>query len=164
MIIGILSDTHGDYEIANIAVKLLLDHGATALVHCGDVGDRRVLDALAGTPSFFVFGNNDYDYEDLERYGNQIGVGCLQFGGGWAVDGKYIAITHGDNARTVHRFLEPANKADYLLTGHTHVRHDQRVGSTRWINPGALYRAKTKSVALLDLAADELTFLDVVRG
>jgi hypothetical protein len=32
---------------------------------------------------------------------------------------------------------------------------------TRVINPGALYRAREKTVAILDTAADRLTFLRV---
>ncbi len=52
-------------------------------------------------------------------------------------------------------------KHDYLLQGHTHVRHDERIGKTRVINPGALHRAREKTVALLDTATDRLVFLPV---
>ncbi|MDB5324754.1 MAG: hypothetical protein JWM57_323 [Phycisphaerales bacterium] len=160
MILGILSDTHGDYEIATRAIRLLREHGAKRLIHCGDVGDERVLAAMAGMPSTFTFGNNDWDHDELEQYGNAIGIDCVQFGGGLLLDGKYVAITHGDNPRTVARFCEDP-QTDYLLTGHSHVRQDKRVGRVRWINPGALYRAAVKSVATLDLATDTLEFIEV---
>ena len=53
---------------------------------------------------------------------------------------------------------------DYLVTGHTHAPLDERLGATRWINPGALYRAVEWPAALLDLVTDELKFLKVSKG
>ena len=76
MRVGILSDTHGDADIAHRAVRLLLAQGAGYLIHCGDVGETDVLDALAGVPSAFVFGNTDFDRTDLANYAQSIGVTC----------------------------------------------------------------------------------------
>ena len=50
---------------------------------------------------------------------------------------------------------------DYLLSGHTHVPHDQRFGAMRWINPGALHRARPKTFALLDVSRDKLTLREL---
>ena len=41
------------------------------------------------------------------------------------------------------------------------MRADERVGTVRVINPGALFRAKERTVALLDTAADAVRFLVV---
>jgi len=41
------------------------------------------------------------------------------------------------------------------------VREDTRFGQTRLINPGALSRAAVKTVAILDVTLDELTFFQV---
>jgi predicted phosphodiesterase len=60
----------------------------------------------------------------------------------------------------MRRALE-SQSFDYLLHGHTHVKRDERVGRTRVINPGALHRAREKTVAVLDTATDMLTFLTV---
>jgi predicted phosphodiesterase len=88
-----------------------------------------------------------------------IGVTCLGASGVLTLAGKTIAITHGDDARIMSRFQRAGH--DYLLTGHTHLRHDRRMEGTRWINPGALYRAAVKSVALLDLSTDTLDFVTI---
>jgi predicted phosphodiesterase len=50
---------------------------------------------------------------------------------------------------------------DYLLMGHTHRRHDARVGLTRVINPGALggTQHEARSVCVLDLANDQLEII-----
>jgi len=156
MKIGILSDTHGQREIAIRAADFLRDKGAEFLVHCGDICGFDVLDALAGGPAAFVFGNNDFDHDELRRYARAIDVTCLGSFGMLELAGKRIAVTHGDDHPLVARLTRADPPYDYLFTGHTHVRHDQRIGTTRWINPGALYRAARKSVALLDLDNDEL--------
>jgi len=163
MKIGILSDTHGRREIAIRAANSLREQGAEYLIHCGDVCGADVLDALAGGPAAFVFGNNDFDGPELRRYAESIDVTCLGTFGVLELGGKRIAVTHGDDHPLVGRLTRAEPPYDYLFTGHTHVRHDRRVGPTRWINPGALYRAARKSVALLDLANDELSSFAVAE-
>jgi hypothetical protein len=54
-----------------------------------------------------------------------------------------------------------AQGVDYLCHGHTHVVRDERIGQTRVINPGALFRAARYTVALLDMAADRLEIVQV---
>lgn len=161
VLIGILSDTHGAGEAASAAVALLLKEGAAHLIHCGDVGSRSVLDALADdVPAAFVWGNTDHDRNALRRYATALKIRCFDTFGELDVIGKRIAVTHGDDAQHVRRVLAD-QQHDYLLVGHSHVREDRRVGRVRVINPGALYRAAEKSVALLDAAHDELRFLAV---
>ena len=161
MIVGILSDTHGKADAATRGIELLLAAGAEYLIHCGDVGGESVLDTLTTLPAAFVFGNNDYDHRDLAEYANAVGVRCLGTDGVIELDGKSIAVTHGDVPRLISRYTAADAGIDYLLTGHSHVPHDRRAGRVRWINPGALYRATPKTVATLDLATDTLTTIAV---
>jgi len=162
MILGILSDTHGRFAAARKGVELLRARGATYLIHCGDVGGEDILDLLADDPpaAAFVFGNNDYERDELARYAESIGVKCLHAFGTVTLDDKQIAVTHGDNGSTVRRILQ-AQEHDYLLLGHSHVHGEQRVGRVRMINPGALHRASPKTVARLDTESDELIFFPI---
>jgi uncharacterized protein len=140
---------------------LLRQHGAESFIHAGDVGSDRILDCLAGAPSAFVFGNNDIDRGQLQRYAQTIGITCLGNFGELTLDGKSFAVTHGDDGAIIRRATgSPVH--DYLITGHTHQRRDQRIGRLRWINPGALYRARQKTVAILDTRTDDLQFLPVL--
>src|SRR5678815_1501055 len=141
-------------------VALLREAGAEFFVHCGDVGSERVLDHLAGLPSAFVFGNTDWDRAALARYAESIGVACHGALADLELGGKKVAVTHGDDFRLKQRILSD-KRHDYLLQGHTHVRADERVGTMRLINPGALHRAKEKTVAVLDTATDTVRFLVV---
>lgn len=160
MIVGILSDTHDRVDAMAAGMELLRRGGAEFFVHCGDVGSECVLDHLAGVPGAFVFGNTDWDRAALARYARQIGVACHASLAELELGGKRFAVTHGDDFKLRQRILSE-QRHDYLLMGHTHVRADQRVGTVRVINPGALHRAKEKTVALLDTATDRVTFLVV---
>lgn len=159
MRIGILSDTHDRRERAARAVKLLADSGAEALVHCGDLTVPDVVYECSGLPGYFVFGNNDDDEEGIRVAISAVGGTCLDRGGEITLGGRRIAVTHGDIGREVRRLAAAA--PDYLLFGHSHVPTDDRDGPTRWINPGALHRAESWTVALLDLDTDGLQFLKV---
>ncbi|MCC7407812.1 MAG: metallophosphoesterase family protein [Phycisphaeraceae bacterium] len=46
-IIGLLSDSHGQFKVTQTAVNLLLSRGAEILIHLGDVCSERVIDTLA---------------------------------------------------------------------------------------------------------------------
>jgi putative phosphoesterase len=160
MRIGILSDTHDRADMAAAAITLLRRAGAEFYIHCGDVGGKQVLDELAGLPVALVWGNNDLDRRALERYGEKLGIDChdrlaeLEFGG------KKFAVTHGDDGSLFQLLIEQ-QRHDYLLFGHSHELHDSREGRLRLINPGALYRARRKTVALLETETDSLQIMDV---
>jgi putative phosphoesterase len=158
MLIGILSDSHDRVPAMASAVQTLTANGAQFLIHCGDVGSETILDLLAGIPSAFVWGNNDFDRRGLQRYAEDLGIKCLGSVGELELAGKRIVVLHGDDERTKQRLLAEQHY-DYLLQGHTHVPADVLVGKTRCINPGALHRAREKTVAVLDTEKDILMFL-----
>jgi putative phosphoesterase len=162
VILGLLSDTHDRLAAAQLAIQMLRANGAQYLLHAGDIGRESIIDLLGGEPAAFVWGNNDFDRAGRAAYAEELGVNCCDVFGDLELDGKKIALMHGDDDKLVRRILEE-QRHDYLITGHTHVRHDRRVGRVRWINPGALYRAGIKTVALLDTGTDKLRSI-VIQG
>ncbi len=160
MKVGILSDTHDQVARTAAAATLLVDAGASAFIHCGDITVPQVIYELSARPSYFVFGNCDDDLAGLRQAIEGLGGTCLGDGGLISLGGRRIAVTHGHLGREFDR-LE-AMAPHYLLSGHTHCADDRRLGPTRWINPGALHRAKPWTVALLDLETDALTHLIVL--
>jgi len=143
-----------------VAVRVLLERGAEFLIHCGDVCSPRMLDHLAGLKCAFVWGNNDWDRAELQRYGQTIAVPCYGEFADLELGGKKIAVLHGDYPSQIDS-LAKAQSHDYVLHGHTHLKRDERVGKTRIINPGALHRAAVKTVAILDTAGDGMEFIRV---
>lgn len=166
MILGVLSDTHGHANRATVAVALLKRLGAEAIVHCGDVGGEAVLDALVGIPAWFVWGNSDYVDHSLEHYAESLGISpprtiptCIELGT------QKIAVFHGHEASfgTVARRLEAGDAqglarllqgATYVLYGHTHLPCNERQLGVSFVNPGALHRARSYTVATIDLVTD----------
>jgi uncharacterized protein len=161
MLLGILSDTHDRLDAAAVGIAALKAAGADYFLHCGDVGGEQILDQLAGLRAAFVWGNTDWDRVSLQRYADELGIQCFGAFGEFELDGKAIAIAHGDDDRAVRRVLD-GQKHDYLFVGHSHVKADTRIGRVRVVNPGALHRAREKTVATLDTASDLLRFHVIV--
>lgn len=170
--IGLLSDAHGRGSITAVAAELLVREGARRLVYLGDVGSPEVIDALLvphpekhdqTVPVNLVFGNVDWDVADLTRYATQLGisvdhpVGRLEFN-----EDCVMVYFHGDHSSAFDSPLQ--EQVRYLCHGHTHMIKDDRVGKTRIINPGALYRASSYTVALLDTNSDKLTFFPIDKS
>jgi len=72
------------------------------------------------------------------------------------LNGKSIAVLHGHESG--FRDAVRGGAYDYLMHGHTHERRDERINGMRIVNPGALHRARIKTVATLDTETDTLTF------
>lgn len=160
MRLGILSDTHDQLDRTQAAVRLLRDKGADALIHCGDVTTPPIIEACGVLPLWFVFGNNDVDDVSALRDAASLrDATCLEWGGLISLGGRRIAVTHGHQRMEVRRVL--AERPEYLLAGHSHIASDSTIDGVRRINPGALHRARTYTVALLDLERDDLSFLTV---
>lgn len=162
MLIGLLSDTHDNAATAAAGVALLKAAGAQAVLHAGDLVSPEMLQHFEGlgVPFHLVLGNNEYDPAALRSRASANGlffypeVADLTFGG------KRLAMTHGHEGARLAELIRCGRYA-YVVHGHTHVRRDEKIGATRVINPGALQRARVKSVAVLDTAADAVRFLEL---
>jgi len=158
MLIGILSDSHGEITRTRKAMQQLADGGCTKFIHLGDVEIIEVLDELIGFDVTLVFGNCDWGVR-LHEHAVQVGIDVRDGADVISVDGKHIAFLHGHDERKYYGFLDDG--VDYLLHGHSHEKRDEMVGKTRCINPGALHRAAVYTVAVLDTCEDTLVFLEV---
>ncbi|MCB9849542.1 MAG: metallophosphoesterase family protein [Phycisphaerales bacterium] len=160
MIVGILSDSHGRADRVRVARKLLEDCGATMLIHCGDVGGVAVFDELVGCDCRFVWGNTDVPTQGVLAYLETTGLQApatvpLMV----EAANNTIHVFHGHEPEFRSAIANP--QSDYILHGHTHAARDERIGKTRIINPGALQRALTYTVATLDVERDKVMFHEV---
>lgn len=155
MRIGILSDTHNEFELTRRAVEVLFAEGANAFVHCGDLSTPAIVEMLPPGQSWFVLGNHDADsVADLTSAANRAGVICLGWGGVVDLANKRIGVAHGHLSSDIRRVLD--GHPEFFLFGHTHFPSDTTVGVVRKINPGALHRTERPTVAVLDLSSGEL--------
>lgn len=159
MKIGILSDTHDNVPMTLKALETFKAEGVERLLHCGDLTSESIIALFEGWQVTFADGNMDLNTPSLDAAARAIGMQPLRTLFNLTLDGFSVALTHG------HMNLSGLINAQtyrYVLHGHTHARRDTTIGKTRVINPGALggRKMQTRSVAVLDLATDQLTFIE----
>lgn len=150
MRVGILSDTHGHADLTRPAVRMFESLGVEHVLHCGDIGSAEVVELFASWPTDFVFGNCDTDVKPLRAAIEQAGKNCHGEFADLTLAGVRIALLHSHDRRL---FVASVGSGRYEIVcyGHTHIAAIEQRGDTLLINPGAIYRAKPHSVAVLDL-------------
>lgn len=160
LIVGVMSDTHGNYLAARKAVELFDQEKVDHIIHCGDVGGEEVFNELIGRPLTFVWGNTDSPPPALSAYLQQTGF-TLPNGVPARVDlgGKRFAVFHGHERQFRScKLLD----VDYVLYGHTHEADVEVLDGKCFVNPGALFRANPKTVAIIDTETSEIRFHDII--
>jgi putative phosphoesterase len=125
VIVGLISDTHGQFRAEIPAIFA----GVDFIVHAGDVGGHRILDALTAiAPVEAVSGNVDDRHDPLLPRQRSIPVGALT-----------LHVSHGDELGSPRPDLLLARyDADVLVYGHTHRALEHRAADGRLVvNPGA---------------------------
>ena len=156
----VLSDTHlRDARAGDVGARRLPDavsvalHDADVVLHCGDVVERGVLDALVShAPVHAVLGNNDVSLrgelpERLVVELDGVRVGMVHDSG----------LTKGRAAR-VHRMFPTC---DVVVFGHSHAPVDELgVDGQRLFNPGSPTQRRLQphpSFGLLDVEGGRVT-------
>lgn len=151
MLVGLISDTHGRLSEGVHDVFKGVDY----IIHAGDIGAPSILWELESiAPTFAVLGNNDY----ANMYGSTVREFLTP-----TIGGLKLYITHYR-----HIAEDFAHKGEYklIIHGHTHLRRDEIIGSTRLINPGSASRPRNgeeKSCALLRIEDGAATFVRFVH-
>ena len=159
MYLGVISDTHSNILLAHQAMLVFREFEVERIIHCGDVGTVAVLSQFAGTPVDFVLGNCDWGEADYRTVLEPGRVTCHgQFGHVTLADIK-IAFMHGHDQRRFDRETS-SGQWDILCYGHTHESSlwmgcDQTIV----LNPGALHRVATPTVAIVKLPERDVTLM-----
>jgi putative phosphoesterase len=150
-VVGLISDTHGLLRPEVTAAFA----GVTLILHAGDVGGAKVLDALAAmAPVEAVFGNVDDVHDPSLARERVVTLG-----------GATIHVSHGHElGRPTAELALARYPADVVVFGHTHravvVRDDGRLA----VNPGAAGPRRfdlQPSVARLTITAGSPTAIEV---
>lgn len=176
MRIGILSDSHGKSQRLGRGIDLLIAARAEAIVHCGDIENPAGVKLLgdSGVASYLSAGNMDVSrFGRLQTAAESCGVIFAADFVAVPLDGangdgnceykKYLAATHGKDALLLDELIRD-EAYRYVCHGHTHRTSDERIGSTRILNPGALYnpRGGGRTVMLLDTDRDIVKIISVM--
>jgi putative phosphoesterase len=160
MLLGVVSDTHGQLAYTREAVRMLAEFQPAAVIHCGDIGSVEVVRQFNRWPTHFVLGNVDDNAAELEQAIAQAGLIYHGRFGSLEMADRRIAFLHGDDVRRLRQEIA-SSEWDLVCSGHTHQRDQRREGKTLALNPGALYRAHPHSLAIVDLATMEVTSVTI---
>lgn len=160
MRIAVASDTHGKLEPTRLALEQVRERDVDLIIHCGDIGSAELIPLFADWPTHFVFGNVDSEREFLKTKIEAAGQHAHGTFGELQLAEARIAFLHSDDAP---RLRETVNSGDWDLVcyGHTHKKETHIAGNTVVLNPGALYRARPRTFALVELPKLEIEFLTV---
>ena len=158
--LGIISDTHENEDAIKKAADIFKQKNPDFVVHCGDIISPPMLEHFQGFKMKFVFGNNDGERDGLNAKAKEFGFEEVTDEKEFAFKGKKFYVYHGTNRNRLDAAIK-SNKYDYVLTGHTHIKRDEKFGKTRVINPGALFRIHPYTIALLDIGKDKLEFVEI---
>ena len=158
MILGIVSDTHGQIEFTRAAVRMLESFAVEHVIHCGDIGSPDVVGLFQQWPTHFVFGNVDTSERVLRRAIEAADQTCQERFGTLDLLGRHIAFLHGDDATLLQETIA-GGLYDLVCYGHTHVAEQHRQGKTLVVNPGAIYRAQPHTLAIAKLPQLEVTHI-----
>lgn len=161
MLMGILSDTHGDAFQTKAALEVFRKKQVEEIIHCGDVGSREVVRLLSEFPTHYVHGNTD-SRGSLRKAILESGQTYYESVGILVREGKKIAFLHGDDWRTYDELLH-SQRFDLICSGHTHQFEWQLEGKTYLLNPGALHRTSSPSVVILELPAIRISRENLIR-
>ena len=148
MIIGVLSDTHGNRKLMHqVADRMKVIHKVELIVHVGDdYPDAEEL-AAAGHSVRMVPGLWCDEYHD-GRIPHRITIPC---------DGITISAAHSEKDLGAAEL-----SATIVLTGHTHVACIEKLGRSMHVNPGHLKnpkldRGQRPSYAIIATGADDIS-------
>lgn len=167
MKIGIISDTHGQVDLALAAAREFIFRAVDAVIHCGDIGSDMVLTEMAALfgeldiPIYAVLGNCDI-LQDISFFTEVPGVNLMGRAACLTLADRRIAVLHSDDEAHFEAIVH-SNSYDYVFFGHSHTRRNERIEKTRIVNPGAAGRGMHPSCAIVDLAADEVVFFTIRR-
>jgi putative phosphoesterase len=143
MKIAILSDTHGNYQLAVKIVSSFTD--LTHIIHLGDtISDAEYIESALGHPIIKVAGNCD-------TTGNNPREMILNLGE------TRMFLTHGDcysvkEGLDMLLYKSARENAGIAMYGHTHVPSVLQFDTTLLVNPGCLKEAAAiHSIAILSI-------------
>lgn len=156
-LVGLVSDSHDALPLVEQAVAFFRERRVDEVLHLGDVTTPATVERFRGLPTRFLRGNNDDDVVLADALARE-GFPPLATSWEGEVEGVRVGATHG-HVRKAMADLGP--RVDVLLHGHSHRRRAERVDGTLVVNPGALFRVGTKTLALLELPSLRVSFYEV---
>ncbi|MCC6028661.1 MAG: metallophosphoesterase [Candidatus Korarchaeum sp.] len=167
MLIGVMSDSHDDVESIERALEIFQRIGVDEIIHLGDLISPFALIPIlnSGIPFRILRGNND----------SEVLVALMSNEGGiyhpspveLEINGKRFLIFHGFGEKDLTKFvaisLARSGRFDFILYGHTHEVHVERVNEALVVNPGETCGKLSgrRTIAVVDTEEKKVEILDL---
>lgn len=160
MLVGLIADTHDNRSRTEHALELLDERAPEALLHAGDLMTGKLVPLFSRHWTWVAEGNMDQP-DAIREAVEETGVD-LTYGPKHDVEigDASIGLIHGHDKRRLQGMIE-SGAYDVVVHGHTHEFRDERIGSTRVVNPGAVHRASTPSVCIYNVEEDTLERIEL---
>lgn len=139
MKIAVLSDIHDHLDKLERVLTDIKKKNIEAIIFCGDLVSPFTTGVLAKAdlPTYACLGNNDEDHIGMMKKGGErfTWFHLSQEFGQTELDGKKIALCHYPK---LGELLARSEEYDVVFYGHTHISHNETVGMTLLVNPGAV--------------------------
>ncbi len=158
MILGVVSDTHNQFQHVDTIVEIFNNHKVDLVVHTGDITQAKTLSRFSrlNCPLIGVYGNNDLEEKGLKDIAIQNGFNFHNPPFLLKVSNKKIAIFH--EPEDIENFLKKEPSIQLIVHGHTHRYRNEKMGNVKIINPGecaGIFKGKN-AVGVLNL--EDLSF------
>lgn len=160
MNIGVISDTHDNFDSTKRAVEIFKQRDIKTVLHAGDIIDMVILDLFCDFDLFLVQGNGDPDIPQINKKLQSLKKNECHKHYDIQILGKNILLTHGDNIPHFRSAVE-SGMYDYIIKGHTHFPEDYIRNNIRILNPGALSRASIYSIGILDIEKNNWEIIEL---
>lgn len=156
MLIGVIADTHDDWQAIRQAAKIFTQKKIELIIHAGDWTSpftmQKLRRATGPTPRIVtVFGNNDGDRYNFAKRAHDASIEILGEAGAIEIDGTKIGIYHGTSEILLEAMARSA-MFHVVIYGHTHKIDIRKINGTLLLNPGEACGCATekKTIAILD--------------
>lgn len=160
MRLGLISDTHDNRKRTHRALELLADSDAEILLHAGDLNTDALVPLFDGWRVLLARGNVDRPRAIREAIDEHDATIDYDVTHEVEAGDARIGLVHGDDEPRLEGMIN-SGAFDLVVHGHTHTFRDERIGSTRVVNPGALHRARPPSFCFYETSTDELERVEI---
>lgn len=154
MKIGIISDTHDNYEAIKIAVKIFNDERVDLVLHCGDHVSPFTVRWLGklNTKLIGVKGNLDAEFKILSDEYSRRNWEIHKHSKKLDINGRRIIFLHGEDENLIEALLK-SNLYDIVVRGHLHRVINRWMGNTLHLSSGEAcgYLTGKRTIAILKL-------------
>jgi len=165
--IGVISDTHDNLKAVDKVLKILKERGVNTAIHLGDFISPFTLRKFESFRLYGIFGNNDGEKLLLKSIADEFEFVLEEAPLEIEIEKKNFLLLHGygsvERTKKLVRSFAKSGDYNFILYGHTHRVHREKIGETLILNPGEAcgYLSGKRTIAILDPLKGKIEIIEV---